>query len=52
MNRAAMDKAPIGKALVRPDGRFIKVNPALCQMLGYTESELLARDFQRHHPSG
>jgi PAS domain S-box-containing protein len=46
MNRAAIDKAPIGKALVRPDGRFIKVNPALCQMLGYTEAELLANDFQ------
>ena len=46
MNRAAMDKAPIGKALVRKDGRFLKVNPALCQLLGYTESELLVRDFQ------
>jgi PAS domain S-box-containing protein len=46
MIRAAMDKAPIGKALVQPDGRFIKVNPALCQLLGYTEAELLANDFQ------
>ena len=46
MNRAAMDKAPIGKAMVSPDGRFLKVNPALCQLLGYTEQELLAMDFQ------
>jgi PAS domain S-box-containing protein len=46
MNRAAMDKAPIGKALVHGDGRFMKVNPALCQLLGYTEAELLTRDFQ------
>lgn len=46
MNRAAMDKAPIGKALVRPDGQFIKVNPAMCQLFGYGESELLATKFQ------
>ena len=46
MNRAAMDKAPIGKALVHPDGRFIKVNPALCQLLGYSERDLLANNFQ------
>jgi len=44
--RVAMDKAPIGKALVSAEGHFIKVNPALCQLLGYTETELLARDFQ------
>jgi len=46
MIRAAMDKAPIGKALVKPDGGFIKVNPALCRLLGYSAEELLATDFQ------
>ena len=46
MNRAAMDKAPIGKALVSPDGKFLKVNPALCQLLGLSEQQLLATDFQ------
>lgn len=46
MNRAAIDKAPIGKALVLPDGTFLRVNLALCQLLGYSEDEMLSRDFQ------
>jgi PAS domain-containing protein len=46
VNRAAMDKAPIGKAVVLPNGRFMKVNPAMCQLLGHSEQELMAMDFQ------
>ena len=50
-NRAAMHHAPIGKALVYPNGRFAKVNPALCRLLGYTPEELLANDMQSiSHP--
>jgi PAS domain S-box-containing protein len=30
-------------ALTVPDGSFIKVNPALCSMLGYPEKALLGR---------
>ena len=44
--RTAMELAPIGQALVRPDGQFIGVNKALCDLLGYSENELLALDFQ------
>jgi PAS domain S-box-containing protein len=44
--RRAFDDAPIGMALVSPAGRWLKVNRALCEMLGYTEAALLAADFQ------
>ncbi len=33
-------------ALVGTDGQFLQVNQALCTMLGYSEAELLATDFQ------
>ena len=38
----AFQHAAIGMALVRPDGRFLRVNAAVCAMLGYSEEELLA----------
>jgi PAS domain S-box-containing protein len=38
--------APIGKALVGLDGQFLKVNKALCDMVGYSEQELLESSFQ------
>ncbi len=31
-------------ALVAPDGRWLGINPALCDIVGYGESELLAID--------
>lgn len=43
---AAFNNASIGKALVAPDGRFLRVNKVLCDIVGYTESELLAVSFQ------
>jgi diguanylate cyclase (GGDEF)-like protein/PAS domain S-box-containing protein len=49
--RATIDDAPIGIALLTPGGRPLRVNRALCQMLGYAESELLARTRQEiTHP--
>jgi PAS domain S-box-containing protein len=38
--RLALDEAPIGMALVALDGRFMRVNRALCQIVGYTPEEL------------
>ncbi|MEX0676405.1 MAG: PAS domain S-box protein [Pirellulales bacterium] len=40
--RAAFEHAAIGMALVDLDGRFLKVNRSLCQIVGYSEKELLA----------
>src|SRR5207249_4144408 len=37
--RSAFGNAPIGMALVAPDGRWLKVNPALCEIVGYSEQE-------------
>jgi len=44
--RSAFDYAPIGMALVAPDGKWLRANRSLCEYVGYTESELLAVDFQ------
>jgi PAS domain S-box-containing protein len=44
--RGAFESAAHGMALVSPEGRWLRVNPALCRMLGYSEAELLATDFQ------
>ncbi len=44
--RSAFNYAAIGMALVAPDGKWLQVNSALCKILGYAESELLATNFQ------
>src|SRR5271154_7622099 len=44
--RSSMEHAAIGMALVAPDGRWLRVNRALCQIVGYCEAELLATNFQ------
>jgi PAS domain S-box-containing protein len=41
----AFRHSPHGMAFVSPEGRWLKANHALCEMLGYTEEELLQRRF-------
>jgi diguanylate cyclase (GGDEF)-like protein/PAS domain S-box-containing protein len=43
--RSAFDHAA-GMALVATDGSWVKVNRSLCEMVGYSEQELLASNFQ------
>jgi PAS domain S-box-containing protein len=49
--RATFENAAIGIALVNPDGRPAKCNPALVRMLGYSEAELCGMSFSEFtHP--
>jgi diguanylate cyclase (GGDEF)-like protein/PAS domain S-box-containing protein len=44
--RSAFDNAAIGMALVSQEGRWLQVNRSLCEIVGYSETELLAMDIQ------
>jgi two-component system cell cycle sensor histidine kinase/response regulator CckA len=44
--RGAFDYSPIGMGIVSLDGKFVRVNRALCRIGGYSEEELLSRSFQ------
>ena len=44
--RLALDEAPIGMALVGLDGRFLRVNRSLCEIVGYSREELTGLTFQ------
>ncbi len=44
--RSAFDNAVGGVALVATDGRWLSVNRSLCQLVGYSEEELLQTNLQ------
>jgi PAS domain S-box-containing protein len=44
--RRAFEDAAIGMALVSINGYWLRVNRALCEIIGYSSSELLQTDFQ------
>ena len=44
--RATFEQASVGIALVGTDGAWLKVNQTLCDMLGYSEPELMSLTFQ------
>jgi diguanylate cyclase (GGDEF)-like protein/PAS domain S-box-containing protein len=48
---AAFETAPIGMALFNTDGEYVRVNPALCALLGRTAADLVGRrDQELTHP--
>lgn len=44
--RGAFEHSAMGMALVGIDGKWIRVNRALCNMLGYTRHEMLSMSFK------
>jgi len=44
--RNAFDTTAVGMCLVSPLGEFLQVNPALCNLWGYSETELVEMSFQ------
>ncbi len=44
--RKTFEQAAVGMAHVAPDGRWLRVNQKLCQMVGYSQRELLKKTFQ------
>src|SRR6202048_2935895 len=47
----AFEFAAIGMALVSTEGKWLRVNRAICEITGYSEAELLKRTFQEiTHP--
>jgi PAS domain S-box-containing protein len=50
--RRAFDDAPIGISLISLTGRFLRANAYYCNLVGYTEEELLTLTFQEMtHPA-
>ncbi|HEY9162094.1 MAG TPA: PAS domain S-box protein [Desulfomonilia bacterium] len=43
--RMSFENASIGKSLIRPDGIFLRVNQAFCDLLGYTREEFQDMNF-------
>src|ERR1700731_1489408 len=49
--RQIFEEGPMGIAVVDLDQRFVKVNSSVCQMMGYSEDELLHRNtLELTHP--
>ena len=43
--QAILDKCPVGIAVIDYDGHYLTVNPAYCDIYGYTQQEMLHHSF-------
>jgi PAS domain S-box-containing protein len=44
--RVTFEQTTVGIAHVSPEGRFLRINPKFCDMVGYSQAELLERTFR------
>ena len=47
--RATFEQASVGIAHVSPEGRWLKVNQKICNIVGYTPEELLSANFPKYY---
>ncbi len=48
----SMANAPFGEAVLTTTGRVLRVNPALCHLLGYRSEEMVGADYRAYvHPA-
>src|SRR5262245_12884908 len=49
--RAIFENSAVGMARVAPDGRWLEVNQRLCDIVGYSRDEMMAKTFTEvtHH---
>ena len=49
--RSTFEQAAVGIAHVAPDGTFLRINQRFCDIVGYTQEEMLSKSFQNiTHP--
>jgi len=48
--RSLFSQAPVAMAISTPDGHFVHVNTALCELLGYTQDEVCSDQIVITHP--
>ncbi len=48
--RIIFERTPIGMLIARTDGSIERVKPAICELLGYSQEELLTPSISITHP--